>query len=221
MKYFYGLGLIIILPFTILIYLKAHNSIKIKMLVSGFGFGLLSLILSYIFKDYWKPTYLFNNIHIEDFIYGFLFAGILPGVKDIINNTKLDNKYKINLYLSLLYILILLSFFLIFTTLLKINNIYIMALIPFIIGIISLLKVKGKVINVFYTIIVSLLITIIYYELLILIYPSVIDNLFLLNNVSGIKIINIPLEELLFSIGIGTGCTYTYEAIFSLKEENI
>lgn len=214
MKYFFSWGLLFILPFTIIAYLKAKKNVRIKMLVSSIGFD-------YIYLNYWKPHYLFGNIHIEDFLYGFLFAGILPSVHNLINKTKLEGKYKFNFKLSILYLIIFFSFFILCTEVLNFNYIYALSLVPFIIGIISYFYVKGNIKDVLLTVLTSIVITITYYNLIILIYPNVIDNHFLMENLIGIKILNIPFEELLFAIGIGVGCTYTYEAIFGLKSSSI
>ena len=50
-----------------------------------------------------------------------------------------------------------------------------------------------------------------------MIYPGAIDHHFFLNNISGLKLIGVPLEEWLFAICLGVGCTYTFEAVFNLK----
>ena len=74
MEYFYSWGLLFVLPFTIYFYIKNDKSIRIKMMVSGLGFGIMAVCFSYIYFNYWNPTYLITNFHIEDFLYGFLFS---------------------------------------------------------------------------------------------------------------------------------------------------
>lgn len=221
MKYFYSWGLLFVLPFTIYFYIKSHKSIRIKMLVSGLGFGILAFVFSYIFLDYWEPVYLINNIHIEDFIYGFIFVGILPGIFNSINKTKLVKKYKINIKLSIIYFVIVAAIYLILIVWLKLNSIYFLSVAPLIVGIIACKVVDGKIINIFVTSLYSLIITIIVYSIIIYIYPYVIYNHFILESVSGIMLFNIPIEESLFAICIGVAATYTYESIFNLREKKI
>ncbi|HOP65729.1 MAG TPA: hypothetical protein PLX66_01725 [Bacilli bacterium] len=220
MEYFYSWGLLFVLPFTIYFYIKNDKSIRIKMMVSGLGFGIMAVCFSYIYFNYWNPTYLITNFHIEDFLYGFLFAGMITGVANSLNKTKLVGKCKLNIKLTAIYSIILLLSFIIFVNVLKINYIYILSFVPLLIGVISYKKVKGKIINVILTSLISLFITLFVYNLIILIYPDAIINHFLLQNISNIVWLKVPMEEWLFAICLGVGCTYSYEAIFNLKETN-
>ena len=217
MEYFYSWGLLFVLPFTIYAYFKATKEERIKMIVSGLGFGIMSVLFDYIFQDYWSPKYLIDNIHIEDFLYGFLFAGILPAIHNIIRNKRMKGKYILDIKLTILYVLILLFVFYLIVKVFNINYIYALSLTPLIIGIISYIKVKGELKDIFITVIASLLITIIVYNIILLIYPEAIDFHFILNNISGYKLIGVPIEEWLFAICLGVGCTYTYEAVFGLE----
>ncbi len=217
MEYFYSWGLLFVLPFTIFSYLKSSKEVKIKMIISGIGFGLMALIFDYIYLNYWTSKYLIKNIHIEDFLYGFLFAGILTSMHNIFRKKEMIGKIKINFKLITIYILILLFVFYLITNILKLNYIYALSLTPLIIGIISFIKVKGKIIDVLITVSSSLLITILVYNIILLIYPNAIDSHFLLENISGLKLIRVPIEEWLFALCLGVGCTYTYEAVFNLK----
>ena len=217
MEYFYAYGLLFVLPFTIFAYIKSDQRLRIKMIISGIGFGILSLIFDYIYSDYWHPVYLIKDIHLEDFLYGFFFAGILPAMHNIFTKKKLEGKMKINLKLSILYTLILLSTFGIVVYILKINYIYALSIVPLIIGIISYIKVNGNIKDILITVIASVLITLFAYTMILVIYPNAIDFHFIMENISNIKIINIPLEELVFAICLGVGCAYTYDAGFNLK----
>ena len=50
---------------------------------------------------------------------------------------------------------------------------------------------------------------------------STVKGHFILKNISGIILLNIPLDEWLFAICLGVGATNTYEAVFNLKEKKI
>jgi len=217
MEYFYAWGLLFVIPFTIFAYVKSSNNERIKMIVSGIGFGTMAVIFDYMYLDYWKPVYLIENIHIEDFFYGFLFAGILPSMHNIFRKRRMEGELKLDIGLSIIYLLILVSVFYIIVSLFKINYIYALALTPLIVGIISYIKVKGNVIDVLITVLSAIFITILVYNIILWIYPNAIDFHFILNNISGIKWIGVPLEEWLFAVCLAVGCTYTYEALFNLK----
>ena len=48
MKYFYAYGLLFILPFTIFAFVKSGKRERIKMLISGSGFGLMAVVFDYM-----------------------------------------------------------------------------------------------------------------------------------------------------------------------------
>ena len=111
MEYFYSWGLLFVLPFTLFAYLKSSKEVRIKMLISGIGFGIMAIFFDYVFLDYWSPKYLIDKIRIEDFLYGFLFAGILTSVHNIFRNKKMKGKFRINYKLAISYVSILLFVF--------------------------------------------------------------------------------------------------------------
>ena len=215
MKYFYSWGLLFVLPFTIYAYIKADKNVRLKMMIFGSIFGLMAVIFDYMYLNYWNPVYLFDNFHFEDFMYGFLFAGILPGINNIFGRYKMKGKLKANYILGFIYIFLIVAIFYLITVILKCNYIYALSLAPLIIGIISYIKVKGKITDILVTIIASLTITILVYNIILIIYPRAINNHFFIQNISGIIILNIPIEEILFAICLAVGCTYTYEAVFN------
>ena len=215
MEYFYSWGLLFVLPFTIFAYIKSTKEEKIKMIISGIGFGILSIIFADdVFASYWEPKYLIDGIYIEDFMYGFLFAGILTAVHNILRKKHMEGNFKINFILIIVYVLILIATFLIMSNLLKLNYIYPLSVTPLIIGIISWIKVKGKLVDILITVASSIFITILVYNIIIFIYPGAISNHFALNTLT---ILRVPITEWLFAICLGIGCTYTYEAVFNLK----
>ena len=66
MKYFYAWGQLFVLPFTIYFYIKASKAERIKMVLFGFFFGILGVILGYAsYLDYFRPQYLIPELHIK------------------------------------------------------------------------------------------------------------------------------------------------------------
>lgn len=217
MEYFYAYGLLFILPFTIFVFLKADKRERIKLFITGSGFGLMAVAFDYIYTDYWHPIYLINSFHFEDYLYGLLFGGMLTVIRNIYRKKSVKGKMGFDIKLGITYCLILLSIFYVTVNVLKLNYIYALCLVPLIVGIISYIKVKGNIKDVLVTVIFALLVTIFFYNAIILIYPNVIDIHFFMDNLIGIKLFNIPIEEIFFPICLGVGATYTYEAIFKLK----
>ena len=217
MKYFYAYGLLFILPFTIFAFVKSGKRERIKMLISGSGFGLMAVVFDYMYTNYWHPIYLIDSFHFEDFLYGLFFGGMLTVIHNIYRKKSIQGKMGFNIKLGIIYWLILLSIFYVTVNILKLNYIYALCLVPLLVGIISYIKVKGNIMDVLATVVFALLVTIFFYNAIILIYPNVIDTHFFMNNLIGIKLFNIPIEEIIFPICLGVRATYTYEAIFKLK----
>ena len=190
MEYFYLWGLLFVLPFTIYAYIKSNKDEKIKMIISGIGFGIFSVVFADdVFHSYWEPKYLIDGFYIEDFLYGLLFAGIIPSMHNILGKKHMKGKFKL-------------------------NNIYPLSITPLIIGIISFIRVKGNIKDVLISIGSSLLITLLVYNIILLIYPNAINTHFVLDTVN---ILRVPITEWLFAICLGVGCTYTYESLFGFK----
>ena len=64
MEYSYFWGLLFVLPFTIFAYIKSTKDVRIKMIISGIGFGILSIIFADdVFFTYWAPIYNLKRMH--------------------------------------------------------------------------------------------------------------------------------------------------------------
>lgn len=219
MKYFYAWGLLFVIPFTVLWYIGCGRRERIKMLISGIGFGIFSVTLGCFDVDYWNPAHLVPSVPLEDFFYGFLFAGILPGSYNLFRKKPMKGKLNLNWMLCIVYTILLLVVFCVVIGGLHWNSIYAFSITPLLVGIISYIRVKGEWIDAVITVAISLFITVFVYNLILFIYPNAIDVHFLCETVSGIRILRVPLEEWLFAFCLGIGCTYTYEALFNLKND--
>jgi hypothetical protein len=56
-------------------------------------------------------------------------------------------------------------------------------------------------------------VTIIYQNIILLIYPTVFKDIWYLNNLSGCFILNLPIEELIFGFALGFGASSFFEII--------
>ena len=103
MEYFYSWGLLFVLPFTIYAYLKCSKDEKIKMIISGIGFGILSIIFADdVFANYWEPKYLINGIYIEEIDpFGPLKSSRLVkgDVLEKIDQTQIESMNKLKEYI--------------------------------------------------------------------------------------------------------------------------
>lgn len=219
MIYFYFWGLLFVLPLTCFAFIKSNKYEKIKMILSGTCFGIISVIISYCYLYYWHPVYLFDDYHIEDFIYGFIFAGMLTVVHNLLCGNRMSGKLKFNFKIAIAYNVILFSVFFVTTEVLNKSFYFALCIVPVIVGVISFIVVKGRLVEVAVTMLVSVVITVVVYNLILTIYPAAVINHFYFQNMLGEVVLNIPLEEWIFALCIGFGSTYAYESLFNMKAD--
>lgn len=209
-------GSLLLLPLWLYGFIKNKESRK-EMILCGILFGFAAIAIGYIYaiKDYWNPPYIFNNIlHIEDFIYGFLFGGIASEIFEIIlrmKSVKKDQKPRKNLII--IFGLMAISCFILFVNILNWNSIVAHIVPPLFVGIFCWVYRRDFIIPTILSGIFLLIITFIWQSIILLIYPNVIINIWLLENLSGIFVNNIPIEELIFAFSLGFGASCFYELI--------
>jgi hypothetical protein len=175
-------------------------------------------------KDYWHPRYTLGEFGIlEDLLFSFLIFGFSATVINIITRTKLVKipNFKGSFFRSLIPLAILLGSLFIFTDLLGINSIYSSA-IGFVILAVFLWSQRRDLIK--YSLIEAifwLFLTVIAYNILLLIWPNFINEWWLWENISGIKIARVPLEEYLWFGAWGLVGSVIYEWLRGYKFERL
>jgi len=213
-------GLLLLLPLWLYGILKNKDSRK-EMIVCGILFGIAAIIIGYFYaiKDYWSPPYVFDNLlHIEDFIYGFLFGGIAAEIFEIIlpfKSIKKDKKPRKDLII--IFILVSIFSFLLFVNILNYNSIIAHIVPPLLVGIFCVIYRKDFILPTVLSGIFLLVITFIWQSIILLIYPSCILSIWMLENLSGILISGIPIEELIFAFSLGFGASCFYELIMGYE----
>jgi hypothetical protein len=152
-------------------------------------------------KDYWRPEYALKSITLlEDLLFAFLLVGLTGAManiflrKESVAGEKPDNK----LIRYVIAVAIMLGSLFVFTNLLKLNSIYASG-IGFVILALLIWRQRPDLIKPSITVALSFLILIgISYNLIFIFWPNMIQNFWFLQNISGIIILNIPLEEFLW-----------------------
>ena len=183
-------------------------------------FGLFE---PFFVPEYWSPPSLFNlaittGFDIESFIFAFAFGGVGSVLYEFLTNKrhkkirkyKRDSrKYKFHLFaiLSMPLILILL---IIFTDLNPIYSAIIAMFVSTILAVICRHDLKNRVWigGVSFSMLYFL-----FFLLINLIYPTFVQNVWNLEAISGILIIGVPLEELLFAFTFGMLWSTIYEHV--------
>jgi len=215
-QYAYLLGnLLISLPIWLL-FLVLRKDLRRKILV----LGILSAVYSplaeiFCLRDYWIPQFALGPfLPIEDFLFGLFSGGIGGVLYQVVYSKKLALRDIKSLWLKNLVILTVITFilFIILNIFFKINSIYAMSL-AFLIIVLSIIYFRRDlwlpaIINGFLFAVLFCL----GYQVLLIFIPNIFSQFWQLTNLSGIFILKIPLEEIIwaFSWGMIMGAVYEF-----------
>ena len=201
----------------------ARRRLKKEMLWASLLTMPLGLFEPFFVPEYWSPPSLFNlavttGFDIESFIFAFAFGGVGSVIyesltekkhKKIRRYRKDSKKYKFHLFaiLSMPLILILLVLFT------ELNPIY-SAIIAMFVGAISAIVCRPDLNKRVWMGGISFSILYFLFFLIInLIYPTFVQKVWNLAAISGILIIGVPIEEILFAFTFGMLWSTYYEHI--------
>jgi len=213
-SFVYLTGALIIFPIWLIIF-SIRRDLRKEMIILGIFIGSAAPIFEFLWftKDYWHPfTYVSKfSFTLQEFLFGFLLGGISSVIYETIFNKK-KIKGKIRFSFFLLSVIILFASFYIFTSIFKLNSIY-SNFIGF--GIIIIITLFAKP-NLIKDLLISGLsigiISFLGYTILLKIYPNLIEDWWIMENISGSLINKVPLEELVWFclFGMTTGILYEF-----------
>ena len=211
-KYLIGTGIFFVIWLSLFLYRK---KLRKEMLVMGFIYALMGPLTSFLFlRDYWNPDYLFSifGFGIEDILFGFFIGGIAAIIYEAFfikkfRRVKKETNQKI-FYLIIIGIILFFVLNLVF----KLNTIYASSIGLVIIAIVILIQRKDLIKNAIASGILVTIIIFIFYLTFILIFPNIIETWWQLEKISGILLLGVPIEELLwgFSFGFLAGPFYEF-----------
>ncbi len=222
MQYAWLIWSLILLFVWILLYfsLKSKESKK-KMLVVSFWTSLLGLTEPIFIPEYWSPPSLFDlaektGFDIESLIFAFALGGIAVIVYERIfrvehgkvcemEKSKSRHKYHLLVLFSAPIIFILLFFFT------NLNPIYSTIFATIGAGLATWYCRPDLKKKMFVSAFIFTGIYFVYLLTFVLVYPAYVELVWNLSAISGILILGIPLEELIFAFGIGFLWSSVYE----------
>lgn len=167
-------------------------------------------------KDYWQPEIIFGwKVGIEDFLFAFFIGGIGAVVYEVFlgKHLKRDKRYKSGKWMFFVLPVIGLAVLISLNSLLRINSIYASSL-GFSVCAVIIWAIRPDLIkdSLLSGIFAGLLIFIFYSVFFLKIYPNIVNDWWMLSNISGIIILGIPLEEILwvFCWGLIAGPLYEF-----------
>lgn len=209
--------LFLCLPFAILyiviLYLNTdHREVQLKMSLIGAVFGPLSEIIH--FADYWMPKSVFYiqignfPFMVEDVIFGFLALGIASVVFDVLfEHTKVEfqipQKQKNTFIIAVLIFLI--SGFIFLT--LGINSVITSSFSMLLTGLFILYKRRDLMINAVLSAVGFLFIVFVVYSIFLMLVANIElilkDSWFLYGTSLGVRLLRVPVTELLWAFSTG------------------
>ncbi|KKT21512.1 MAG: hypothetical protein UW06_C0035G0006 [Parcubacteria group bacterium GW2011_GWE1_43_8] len=211
----------LIVIWGIIYVLLKNKESKKEMLVVSFWTSLLGLTEPLFVPEYWNPPSLFDLAHrtgfdIESLIFSFSIGGVAVVIYDLIFRTRPERITAHEQHLSQhrYHLLALLSTPIIFLLLLitaPLNPIY-SAVIAMVVGGLFTWycrpELKKKMLV---SAMIFLGIYFVYFLTLIALYPNYVEQVWNLQDISGILIVGIPLEEILFGVSFGFFWSSVYE----------
>ncbi|MCX6752587.1 MAG: lycopene cyclase domain-containing protein [Candidatus Nomurabacteria bacterium] len=193
-----------------------RKDLRIDILTMSFVFGILGPISELLYQqDYWLPqTFTGSRIGIEDFLFGFFIGGIVSVLYKELFSKFISRPRKGNHHLRFLFLFITAFIFLsnIFFYVFNINSIY-ASIVTFLLMALFMyyfrrdLFIDGLASGIFLAMTMFLA-----YLIFLYIFPEAIHKWWFIKNISGILILGIPLEELIwaFSLGLIAGPAYEF-----------
>jgi len=200
--YTYLIGINILLIIW-LVFFVIRKDLRKEMLVASLLTAPLGLIGSYFFMaNYWRPEVPYPWFF--DALYSFMAGGLASVIYSIILNKKYIAGHK---RASMIWIIATalsgLALFFIITLGFKLNPIYASFIGFLIIGGINIYFRPDLLLCAIGSGVLFMMLTLISYLVFISLFPDVIQKWWMLENLSGILLLNIPFEELLWAFGWG------------------
>ncbi|OGK20656.1 hypothetical protein A3C23_05685 [Candidatus Roizmanbacteria bacterium RIFCSPHIGHO2_02_FULL_37_13b] len=208
-----------------LIFFLWRKDLRREIIVTGIFGAILAPVSEILsFRDYWRPPIMlqlpFNTGGIEDILFGFIIAGIAATFYEIClgkHFSRVRNRIHHWILITVISFFILLPSMVIINLGFNINSVYALIVI----------LASWSLIVLFYRhdllrdALLSAIFFGIFYFLAFLIilemYPQAVSRFWLLENLSGILLLGIPIEELLFAFFTGLAVGPFYEFMCGLR----
>lgn len=167
-------------------------------------------------SDYWQPEYLFSaNLRIEDFVAGFFLGGISAVGYEVLWRKRHKCACDVRTTWMLPVIALFGLFLMIFLFhVVGWNSIY-ASIFSFAVVAVAMLALRPSLIPVALgSGLVLAVVMFVFYLIYQRMYPGIIEHWWRLENISGILLLGVPIEELLwgFSWGLIGGSIYEFSA---------
>src|SRR3989344_5394365 len=223
-RFAYLLGnLLLLLPVWAFFFYRRKDLRREMIMVSIITGAIGPISELWYLQDYWKPeTFTGTSIGLEDFLFGFFIGGIARVIYEEIFGKKYakrkDRRHHWPLFVIPFFICFIFSLHTLFA--LGLNSIY-ASIIGFLVFAAIIIFYRK---DLFWDSLVSGLLVgalaFISYLIYLMMFPGVIQKWWLLNNITSVLIVGVPLEELMWAFGWGMVAGPMYEFFRGLRLQN-
>jgi hypothetical protein len=216
-RYAYLVGNLLLFLVWLVIFIL-RKDLRREQITVGLILVIVAPLTDYLFfyNDYWRPEYLLNfnidgvRLGFESSFFGFIIGGISTGIYEFVLSRKAVFSKPRNLLAFLVALANILGTYLLIK--LGLNSIWASIMSLIICSIYMALKDRDLIKDMLLSSLFLTGIIIIFYTIWFLIYPDALQKLWVINNLSGIKLWRTPFEEIMWflSAGLFVGTFYEF-----------
>lgn len=216
-NHLYFLGAIIFSILWLILFIANKKNRK-KMIVIGLIFVIGGAFAEQMhFTDWWHPNFIFNSFFtVEDILFGFTGGGVVSAVYSILSSYLKDDfilplNFIKKIIIAITFLFLIFGLFYIFHIHSFISSIIALSIPTIVVGVYN----RKSLIPMFLTGIFMLIFAMAEYLFLIYINPNFVKETYLLNHLSGILVLGIPIEELIWFFFAGMGMSAFQKIIWN------
>jgi len=216
-QYAYLIGNLFFLVVWVVFFIS-RKDLRAEILLMSLLVAPLGASQYFYLRDYWQPEYFGNTFFgifgFEDILFSFLIGGIAAVIYEEVFG-KRHSKRHLKQHTLLMFGFSVVGVIWVFvgTILLDINSIYVTSALPVLVGIIIIVLRHDLLKDALWSgLLTGTLMFLFYFLFFNPLYPDILQDLWMLENVSGIMIVGVPIEEIMwaFSFGFVAGPTYEF-----------
>ncbi len=193
-----------------------HQMWVMSLLVAPMG-PLSELLYT---KDYWTPSLSTYSLCIQDLLWAFFIGGITSVLYEELFAKKYSKRHaRGRPFWLLAFIIFLISWMVLGNIVLGLNSMYVSVAAMLIMGILMITIRHDLFKDAFYSALLVGTLLFISYLIFLPFFPGIIQQWWHLENLSGILIFGIPIEELMWGFGWGIVAGPIYEFITGLRSK--
>ena len=210
----------ILLLFIWLIFFLHRKDLRKEMLIVSLLSAPVGLTQYFFVQDYWHPVYIWGSsiVGLEDILYMFATGGIVGVLYEEFFGRHFAKRHlKGHPIVTLLMTVLGVALMFVGMQVFHLNSIYVASALFLIFGSVTIIFRHDLLYHAFWSGILLGLVTTVFEILMIFLFPTMIRSWWILENLSGVALLGVPIEEIIFASTFGFVAGPMYEFVFGLK----